>query len=72
MSIQGGFTAVYVASQNGHTDVVDLLVKAGADIHLANTNVSLQITVFKHLYPICVRSLLLHPMFLYNRLAVFL
>ena len=28
---------MYAASQNGHTDVVDLLVQAGADIHLATT-----------------------------------
>ena len=30
---------MYVASQNGHTEVVDLLVQAGADIHLATTKV---------------------------------
>ena len=34
---QDGFSAVYFASQNGHTEVVDLLVQAGADIHLATT-----------------------------------
>ncbi|CAI8025858.1 Ankyrin repeat domain-containing protein 17 [Geodia barretti] len=28
---------MYIASQNGDTDVVDLLVQAGADIHLATT-----------------------------------
>ena len=35
---QNGFSAVYYASQNGHTEVVDLLVQAGADIHLATTD----------------------------------
>ena len=35
-TVQGGFSPVYVASQNGHTDIVDLLVNAGGDIHLAN------------------------------------
>ena len=35
---QNGFSPVYVASQNGHTEVVDLLVQAGADIHLASTD----------------------------------
>ena len=30
---------MYVASEFGHTDVVDLLVKAGAVIHLATTEV---------------------------------
>ena len=30
---------MYVASQNGHPDVVDLLVQAGADIHLTETEV---------------------------------
>ena len=32
-TVQDGFSPLYVASQNGHTDVVDLLLKAGADIH---------------------------------------
>ena len=33
---------MYIASQNGDTDVVDLLVQAGAgaDIHLATTEVN--------------------------------
>ena len=38
-SIQGGLSPVCVACCKGHTDVVDLLVKAGADIHLASTEV---------------------------------
>ena len=36
-SIQDGVSPVYVASKHGHTEVVDLLVQAGADIHLATT-----------------------------------
>ena len=36
---QGGFTPVYAASQIGQTDIVDLLIKAGAN-HLASTAVS--------------------------------
>ena len=35
---QNGLSPVYVASQEGHTDVVELLVQAGADIHLATTD----------------------------------
>ena len=35
---QNDFSPVYVASQNGHTEVVDLLVQAGADIHLATSD----------------------------------
>ena len=35
--VQNGFSPVYIASENGHTEVVDLLVQAGADIHLATT-----------------------------------
>ena len=35
---QDGFSPVYAASQKGHTEVVDLLVQAGADIHLASTD----------------------------------
>ena len=36
---QNGASPVYAASQEGHTEVVDLLVQAGADIHLATTEV---------------------------------
>ena len=35
---QDGYSPVYAASLNGHTEVVDLLVQAGADIHLATTD----------------------------------
>ena len=35
---QNGISPVYVASGKGHTEVVDLLVQAGADIHLATTD----------------------------------
>ena len=40
---QIGVSPVYVASQNGHTEVVDLLIMAGADIHLASTKVHISI-----------------------------
>ena len=39
LCLQNGCSPVFVASHNGHTDVVDLLVQAGADIHLATTKV---------------------------------
>ena len=35
---QNGVSPVYAASENGHTEVVDLLVQARADIHLATTD----------------------------------
>ena len=35
---QNGISPVYTASLKGHTEVVDLLVQAGADINLATTN----------------------------------
>ena len=35
--VQDGYSPVYVASQEGHTEVVDVLVQAGADIHLITT-----------------------------------
>ena len=37
---QGGYSPLYVASQNGHTEVVDVLLNSGADVHQANTTVS--------------------------------
>ena len=36
--MQVGISPVNVASANGHPEVVDLLVQAGADIHLATTD----------------------------------
>ena len=36
--MQEGVSPVNIASKNGHTEVVDLLVQAGADIHLATTD----------------------------------
>ena len=39
LCLQNGSSPVYVASQNGYTDVVDLLVQAGAVIHLADPEV---------------------------------
>ena len=38
ISMQDGLSPVCTASKNGHTEVVDLLVQAGADIHLATTD----------------------------------
>ena len=41
---QDNFSPVYVASHNGHTDTVDILVEEGADVNLANTSL---VKVFK-------------------------
>ena len=32
-TVQDGDSPLFMASQNGHTDIVDLLLKAGADVH---------------------------------------
>ena len=40
-TVQDGASPLYVASHEGHTDVVDILVKAGADVNQANTVVCL-------------------------------
>ena len=39
--VQDGYSPLYVASQEGHTDVVDVLVKAGADVNDTSTTVSM-------------------------------
>ena len=40
-TVQDGASPLYAASQEGHTDVVDILVKAGANVNQANTVVCL-------------------------------
>ena len=37
--LQNGVSPVFIASCEGHTDVVDVLVKAGADVNKAKTTV---------------------------------
>lgn len=39
LSIQDGVSPLHSASQNGHIDVVELLVKRGAKVQLATTEV---------------------------------
>ena len=39
-TVQGGASPLHVASQKGHTEVVDVLVKAGSDVDQATTKVS--------------------------------
>ena len=39
LCLQDGASPLYAASQEGYTDVVDILIKAGADIHQATTKV---------------------------------
>ena len=46
---------MYVACQEGHTDVVDLLVKTGVDIHLSTTEVYMYLLLPSHMYT-CVEG----------------
>ena len=39
LTVQDGGSPLYAASQEGHSDVVDILLKAGADVHQATTKV---------------------------------
>ena len=36
--LQKGFSPLYVASQEGHTDVVDILLRKGADVNQTATD----------------------------------
>ena len=46
LHVQDGLSSLYVASQEGHTEVVDVLVKAGADVNQATTKVCEHISYF--------------------------
>ena len=39
LCLQDGISPLYAASAKGHTDIVGILIKAGADIHQAATKV---------------------------------
>ena len=39
LTVQNGFGPLHVASQEGHSEVVYILVKAGADVNQAGTMV---------------------------------
>ena len=39
LTVQDGASPLYMASQEGHSDVVDILLEAGADVHQATTKV---------------------------------
>ena len=39
LTVQDGYSPLYAASENGHTEIVDLLVRAGADVNQATTQV---------------------------------
>ena len=49
-ALQRGFSPLHAASQNGHTDVVDLLVKAGAEIDMATTEVRTHKSIAKQMH----------------------
>ncbi len=49
MYIQEKLTPLWVASRNGAEDIVELLISAGASVHLSNT-VSLAINNYRHNY----------------------
>ncbi len=44
--LQRGFTALHLASQNGHRNVVTILLESGSDIHAVNEVCALHITTF--------------------------
>ena len=39
LTVQNGASPLFIASQEGHSDVVDILLEAGADVHQATTEV---------------------------------
>ena len=49
LCLQNGVSPLYIASEEGHTDVVDILIKAGADIHQAKTEVCIFLDISAHI-----------------------
>ena len=66
--MQDGMSPLFAATVNGHTDIVDLLVRAGADVHLSTTEV---LPLYK---VVSVSHSMLHLLFMCHdmRLAVIL
>ena len=61
--MQDGVSPAYAASKKGHTEVVDLLVQAGADIHHATTKVHVSThTVFSSVAAV-VETNVIHNIF---------
>ena len=50
-ALQDGGTPLYMASQEGHVSIVDILLRNGADPNLAET-VSMEVVCYR--YPSCV------------------
>ena len=48
LTVQDGLSPLYVASQEGYSEVVDVLVKAGADVNQAGTKVCEHISYLQH------------------------
>ena len=49
--VQDGATAIMVAAQNGHKDVVELLISRGADVkHKAKVRIDLDLVTCSLLY----------------------
>ena len=77
MNFQNGSSPVFIASQSGHTDIVDLLIDTGADInlttievlydayiHIRNTEGAPCSDSFSFLYTLCSLALLLWELLL--------
>jgi hypothetical protein len=47
--MQDGFTPAYIATQNGHTETLMLLLANKADIHAANKVYNNSVKIFKYL-----------------------
>ena len=62
LTVQDGVSPLYVASRNGYTEIVDLLVRAGADVNQAD---KVHIVLIALVY--CARPSLTHRIIIANK-----
>ena len=64
LATEDGYSPIFIAANNGHAEVVKLLVEKGADLNQANVRhrTSIVISVLAAVFPLLTDSLTLPPL----------